>query len=232
MKLSKRLTKIVEMTPSCDRIADIGTDHGYVPCTLLRTEKIQGAVASDVNRKPLEKAVRTASGYGLDAVIDFRLGSGLEVLTPGEVRGAVIAGMGGELTREILEANLEVVRDLEFILLQPAQNPEVVRRYLYAGNYEVIREDLVQEEDGRFYEYFLVRWQDEAPSIPLGPYDPMLSPRLIREKHPLLRAFLEAKIAEIETITHKLDPAFQSSRNKLSELDRQKKYYQEVRSWL
>lgn len=232
MKLSRRLEAIVELTPSTQIIADIGTDHGYVPCALLKRGRIQHAVASDINRRPLEKARTTASLQGLADQIDFRLGSGLKVLVPGEVNGAIIAGMGGELTCDILEAAPEVVQALDFLILQPAQNPEVLRGYLYGGGYAIAAEDLVREDDGRFYEYFLVRRDPSSSAETADPLDHLASPRLIREHHPLMAAFLETRIRELDAIRAKLDPSYPSAQTRLRELDRQTHHYQEALTWL
>lgn len=232
MKLSKRLSKIVEMTPPCLSVADVGTDHGYVPCALLLADKVKRVIASDVNRKPLEKAVMTSKGYNLESLIEFRLGSGLEVLSKGEVNGAIIAGMGGELTQEILEKSMNLVKELDFLLLQPAQNQLSLRRYLYAGNYDILKEELVQEIDGRFYEFFLVRYQEKSPEILEEAMDYLISPRLRKDQHPLLKEFIESKIVELESIQEKLDQSFQSSRNKNLELTNQKKYLKEMLLWL
>lgn len=228
MKLSKRLDKIVEMTPVCQSVADVGTDHGYVPCALLRAGKVKRVIATDINKKPLEKAMMTSRGYHLESSIDFRLGSGLEVLSKGEVNGAIIAGMGGELTQAILEKSLDLVKELDFLILQPAQNQPSLRRYLYASHYEIIKEELVQEVDGRFYEYFLVRYQEKIPEILEEPMDYLISPRLRKDQHPLLKKFIESKIAEIESIQEKLDLSFLSSRNKYDQLTHQKNYLKEM----
>ena len=204
----------------------------YVCLSTRGAGKVERVIASDVNRKPLEKAMMTSRGYNLETSIEFRLGFGLEVLSKGEVRGAIIAGMGGELTQEILEKSLELVKELDFLLLQPAQNQPSLRRYLYSGNYKIISEELVQEVDGRFYEYFLVRYQEKSPEIFDEPMDYVISPRLRKDQHPLLKEFIESKIMEIESIQEKLDQSFQSSREKNVELTNQKKYLKEMLLWL
>lgn len=232
MKLSKRLEKIVDMVPAVPAIADIGTDHGYIPCALLQAGKIQRAIASDINRKPLDKARQTAAWQGLDQAVEFRLGPGLEVLRPGEVQGAVIAGMGGELTREILETSADVVAQLQFIIAQPAQNPEVLRAYFYGGGFRILDEELVREDDGRFYEYFMVRRDPAASPLSADPLDHIASPRLITSRHPLMADFLGARIRELETIQGKLDLAYESSRSKHEVLEHQKQTFREALTWL
>ena len=91
---------------------------------------------------------------------------------------------------------------------------------------------LVQEMDGRFYEYFLVRYQEKSPEILEEAMDYLISPRLRKDQHPLLKEFIESKIVELESIQEKLDQSFQSSRNKNLELTNQKKYLKEMLLWL
>ena len=102
MDIRPRLQKIVTMTPICDSVADIGTDHGYALISLLKENRIKSGIASDNKKKPLEKARRNATAEGVMDSITFRRGNGLETLTPGEVNGVIIAGMGGQLIKEIL----------------------------------------------------------------------------------------------------------------------------------
>ena len=130
MDISKRLNRIIELVPPCASIIDVGTDHGYVPIGVIKEGKAETAYASDFRILPLKKAEANVRLEGLEDRIRMLHGSGLTTVSPGEVEGAVIAGMGGNLTRDIMEDSLEVVKSLKFLLLQPAQNPEVLREYL------------------------------------------------------------------------------------------------------
>lgn len=85
------------------RLADIGTDHGYLPVWLLQEGRIPSAIASDVGAEPLEHARRTAEEYETQG-LDFRLCDGLSGIEPEETDTVVIAGMGGETIRDILRA--------------------------------------------------------------------------------------------------------------------------------
>ena len=106
----------------------------------------------------------------------------------------VIAGMGGNLIRDILEADLEKVKSAEYLILVPAQNPEVLRTYLYKNNYEIIKEDLCLDE-GIYYELFKVRSAD-SQSTELDSIYYEVSPILLRSKNPLMKDFLQNKIDE------------------------------------
>lgn len=232
MKLSRRLEKLVEMTPKTECVADIGTDHGYVPFALLESKKADKVIATDINRKPLEKAISLADSYNLSAKINFRLGPGLTVLKKNEVQGVIIAGMGGEMIKDMIEISLDIVKQLDFLILQPAQNPEVIRQYVYDKNFTILAEDLVREDDGRFYEYLRVVYDEEIMGFSHDPMDFVLSPLLVKKHHPLMRAFITEKIKEIQLIRSKLDLSFASSRIKDRELAVKADYFQEALKWL
>lgn len=138
MELSRRLNWILNIMDKCDTIMDVGTDHGYISIELIKRKITNKVIASDINKDPLKKARINISLEGLADKIELRLGGGLTPIKDNEVNGILIAGMGGNLIRDILERDIEKVKNMEYIVLQPAQNPEVIREYLYTGNYEVV----------------------------------------------------------------------------------------------
>ena len=143
--LGRRLQAIADLVPaSCRRLADIGTDHGYIPAALLLRRRLDTAIAADIGREPLERARRTARQYGLESRMDLRLGDGLGVLAPGEADVIVIAGMGGDAIVSILSAALWV-RAGPLLLLQPMSKAEALRRYLPEGGFAVEAEALAAE---------------------------------------------------------------------------------------
>jgi tRNA (adenine22-N1)-methyltransferase len=203
MDLSPRLKKIVDMIPTADVVADIGTDHGYVLIELLRQKKINTGIASDNKVGPLDKARMNAAEAGVKDDMRFSLGDGLETLKGFPVNGAVLAGMGGVLTRDLLEKDFSIVKKLDFLLLQPAQNPEVLREYLYNGPFTILDEALIREER-RFYEAFLVCYCDH-PEKMAEHVNYLVGERLIQNQDSLLPDFLEEKIREGEAILAKLE---------------------------
>lgn len=175
------------------------------------------AIASDNKSGPLERAENNARMQGIPGM-ECRLGSGFETLEPGEVEGAILAGMGGILIRDLMETSMDVVKSLQFLLLQPAQNPEILRAYLYQGPFDILGEDLVKEER-RYYEYLLVRYNPKARALP-----PTLSYRvgtlLAQGGHPLLKDFLESKKLEFTNIREKIEVTSQGARSRLEEVQR------------
>lgn len=162
LELSPRLGAIAGLVPeSCGCLADIGTDHGYVPVSLLLEGKIRRAVASDIGAPPLDHARRTAAQYGVTEKLDFRLGDGLSVLEPGEAEVIVIAGMGGDAITEILAA-APWSRAGPLLLLQPMSKAEVLRPFLPENGYAVLAERLVQDK-GVLYPILTVQGGEMPP---------------------------------------------------------------------
>ncbi len=203
MKLTDRLLKIASLVDRDKKIADIGTDHGYIPVYLLNEGVINYAILADINKGPLENAKKEVTRNKLTEKVDLRLGSGIEVLKEGEVEEVIIAGMGGSLINEILMANETVAHTTEKFILQPMQNPEDLRAYLYKNGYEILDECLVRE-DHRIYEIIVCKYKNLPPSEK----DPIyyeVGEKLIQKNDPLLREFIENKIRMNNNILNKLD---------------------------
>ena len=198
MELSKRLNFIIENISDVSVLADIGTDHGYIPLYAIKNNLCSKAIAVDINKDPLDKAKLNAILEGVGDELEFRLGNGLAPIENGEIDVAVIAGMGGNLIRDILEADIEKVKSITNLILVPAQNPEVLREYLYNNDYEIINEDLCYEE-GIYYELFKVR-KKEGEAMSLDPIYYEVSPKLLMKKHPLMKEFLLDKIENYKKI--------------------------------
>ena len=146
LELGPRLRAIAELVPPhCRTLADIGTDHGYIPVSLLLEGRLDRAIAADIGAPPLDHARRTAGLYGVSDRVDFRLGNGLAVVEPGEAEVIVIAGMGGDTITEILTA-APWSRNGSLLLLQCMSRTDVLRRWLPANGYAVCREKLVQDK--------------------------------------------------------------------------------------
>lgn len=198
MDISKRIEFIISNLEKVDTLADIGTDHGYVPLIALKKELCNKAIACDINKDPLGKAKLNAILEGAGEELEFRLGGGFEPLKLGEVNEVVIAGMGGNLIRDILTADLKKVDQCDYLILVPAQNPEVLREYLYNNDFEIIKEDLCVDE-GIFYELFKVK-RAEGNKTELDSIFYEVSPMLLRNKHPLMKDYLTHKIEEYKKI--------------------------------
>ena len=146
------MARLAALVPNGAHLADIGTDHGYLPVALLQQGRIQSAVAADIGEEPLNHARRTAEEYGIET-IDFRRCDGLSGILPAEVDTIVIAGMGGETIAAILSA-ASWVRE-KMLLLQPMTKIEMLRAWLTENGYRFIREHLVWDK-GTLYPIFVL----------------------------------------------------------------------------
>lgn len=203
MKLTDRLLKIASLVGENKKIADIGTDHGYIPVYLLNNNKIDYAILADVNKGPLENARKEVKHNKLENKVDLRLGSGLEVLKINEVDEIIIAGMGGILISELLNVKKDVSQSVEKLILQPMQAQSELRKYLYNNGYEIINEVLVKE-DFRIYEIIETRYTGKDTVVTDDIYYEV-GKKLIENKDDLLEEFLSKKINAYKGLLDKLD---------------------------
>ncbi len=157
VKISKRLETVASLVTQGGVLADVGTDHGYVPIYLLQQHRIARAIAMDIGIGPLERAKEHIVMYGMEQYIETRLSDGVAALAPEEVDSIVIAGMGGGLVIHILEDGESVCRAAKELILQPQSELEKVRDYLNRAGYVTMAEDMVFE-DGKYYPMMRVRY--------------------------------------------------------------------------
>lgn len=186
MELSKRLQAVADLVSSDLTVADVGTDHGYIPIYLIETGKCKKAFAMDVNQGPLLRAKEHIANYGLEGQIETRLSDGVKQLKIGECEAVVIAGMGGALTIKILEEGRSVFQSLREFVLQPQSELHKVREYLFEQGYCIIAEDMVQE-DGKFYPMMKVI---NGASDAYHAVEFYYGKFLLSERHPVLKTFL------------------------------------------
>lgn len=186
LPISKRLLCCASMVQPGSRVADIGTDHGYLGIYLLQSGAARHVIACDLRKDPLENARRNAKLFGVDGEMEFRLSDGLEKILPDEVDTVVMAGMGGDLIQKILSQCPWRKREgLQFIL-QPQSAGNVLRRWLCEDGFEIRREEPVQ--DGHFlYTVMDIRQGEPAPLTPGTEY---ASPALLASGIPLVGNYL------------------------------------------
>ena len=186
LPISKRLLCCASMVQPGSRVADIGTDHGYLGIYLLQSGAARHVIACDLRKDPLENARRNAKLFGVDGEMEFRLSDGLEKILPDEVDTVVMAGMGGDLIQKILSQCPWRKREgLQFIL-QPQSAGNVLRRWLCEDGFEIQREEPVQ--DGHFlYTVMDIRQGEPAPLTPGTEY---ASPALLASGSPLVGNYL------------------------------------------
>lgn len=127
------------------RVADIGTDHAYIPVQLALGKAAEKIIATDLNKGPLDAARGNVKAKGCEKVVECRLGSGLSPLNVGECDTIVIAGMGGELISSILSEGEAVAKAAKTLLLQPMNSQDLLREFLAGNGYMIENEDLTVE---------------------------------------------------------------------------------------
>ena len=144
-ELSERLRAVADLVDDGMVVADIGTDHGYIPIALVQEGRCPRAVAMDINIGPLDRARAHIQAAELSEKIDTRRSDGMKELKAEEADCAIIAGMGGALTIKILEESSATARSLKALILQPQSELYKVREYLAEQGYEILSEDMVLE---------------------------------------------------------------------------------------
>lgn len=214
MQLSKRMTLLASMVTAGNRLADVGTDHGYIPIALVQEGKIPSAVAMDVNKGPLSRAEEHIHSCGLDAYIETRLSDGLEKLKPGEADTVLIAGMGGALTIRILNNGRHCLDTVRELILQPQSEIHLVREYLSRNHFRIEEEDIVYE-DGKYYPVMHVVHGHGEPMNEAELYYGVIR----KQRSPqVLENYLRAEIKKTEAILHMLREARKEASGRAQEL--------------
>ena len=224
VKISNRLMTAAALVTQGYTLADVGTDHGYIPIYLLQQKKIPAAIAMDINEGPLERAKEHIALYGLQAYIQTRLSDGVAALKPGEVEAVLIAGMGGGLVMHILKDGEKVCQSAKELILQPQSEIEHVREFLREKGYTILAEDMVYE-DGKFYPMMKVQYQGENENAQKASEVVKLSDLygglLLQNRHPVLKTFLEKEKLIYTGIKENLEkqPASEKIRTRLAEVE-------------
>lgn len=213
-KISQRLIQVAEMVPEGGRLADVGTDHGYVPIWLLEKGRIPSAIAMDIHQGPLQRAKENRDKYGFQKVMELRLSNGLEKLRPGEADTVLIAGMGGPLMIRILTEGRENGRGVSAWVLQPQSEIPSVRRYLTEHDFCIIKEIMLRDE-GKYY-MAMKAVPGHAKAWTETEY--LFGKLLLEEKHPVLKEFLEKEKNLYDKILKQLTENYQAGTERYGEV--------------
>lgn len=197
MKLNGRLLAIARKLPACNVLADIGTDHGYIPIYAVKNNICKKAIASDLREGPLKVALKNIKRNSVAKDIELRQGNGLEKILPGECDLIVIAGMGGSLIRDILSVGIDKAKGAEMLVLQPNTALHILRKWLCENGFDILDETL-SFDMGKYYCILSVKWT--GVSNKLADEDYYLGQRLFSSKDPLLNEYLEKKLIELNVI--------------------------------
>ncbi|MFZ7119888.1 MAG: tRNA (adenine(22)-N(1))-methyltransferase [Eubacteriaceae bacterium] len=196
MQLTPRLKGIVRHISKCSKVADIGTDHAFIPIYLVENNITKQIIATDINDGPLEIAQNQIMSHGYIQYIKTLKGNGLEPIKGYEIENIIIAGMGGILISEIINENKETANKAEKLILQPMVAQAELRKYLINNGFKIIDEDL-EKEDRRIYQIIVATKgkEDIKDEIYLDIGYP-----LIKKNHPLLLELIQFKENELKKI--------------------------------
>jgi len=139
IKLSTRLKALAELIRKDAAVADIGTDHGYLPVFLAQTGTAKRIIASDISSASLSSARRSAEVFDVSEAITFHVANGLDGIASTDVDTIVIAGLGGETILSILEKAPWTKSHNITLILQPQTKIDLLSRFLYDNGYEIIQ---------------------------------------------------------------------------------------------
>lgn len=215
IKLSQRLQLIFDMIEEGETMADIGTDHGFLPMALWESGKCRQVILSDVNSGPLEKARENMGKAGIPMDMDMRMGDGLDTIQPGEVTTIVIAGMGGVLMTEILGGDLNKTHTFRKIILQPRNGQDKLRFWLVNHGFRIEKERLVMEK-GKICEILLVTPDQSQVQADLPPrennYYRIPDPKKVPDRELMIR-LLHKMIRKEEKIIHNINLSGRDPKN-------------------
>jgi tRNA (adenine22-N1)-methyltransferase len=187
--MSNRLKGLVSEIDIPCSVADIGTDHAYIPIYLAQNFECEKVIATDAKLGPYQVAKENIKSFDLEDKIEVRLGQGLDVLKPHEIKTVVIAGMGGNTILEILEGNEGVRDSIVRFILQPMNASASLRKWLINNHFQIIDEKLIKDND-KFYEIIII---EAGQEVILDEFLLEIGPRLIEKESKYYRDFLHNK---------------------------------------
>lgn len=226
MNLTPRLQTIVSMVKPSQIMADIGTDHAYIPIWLVQQGKVKQAIASDIHEGPAVRAQENIRKNHLEKLIEVRVGAGLSTIGPGEVNGAVIAGMGGLMIKNILKNDLPTASALDWLVLEPQGHVPELRHWLNVNHFTIQKEKLAVE-DGKYYEVMLVKYGGKQVLSEASALVGLLSDRM---KDPLFPLFLDhlLKLTGIKEKGLKVNIGSERNRKSLDQVRTEKSILEDI----
>ncbi|MET1013626.1 MAG: tRNA (adenine(22)-N(1))-methyltransferase TrmK [Paenisporosarcina sp.] len=172
-RLSERLSRVANYIPSASIVADIGSDHAYLPCFLIHNNLASKAIAGEVAKGPYESALTHVKEEGLDHAITVRFANGLKAIEEEDfVDTVTIAGMGGPLIASILNSDLDRLTSVKRLILQPNIHAKAIREWAITNGWKLIAEDILKEDD-KIYEILVLEKGDmflTSAELLLGPF--------------------------------------------------------------
>lgn len=226
-ELSQRLARVGSHVPQDARLADIGSDHAYLPVALMLKNKITFAVAGEVVKGPFQSAEKQVRKSGLTDQIVVRLADGLDAIEETDrINAITIAGMGGTLIRSILEAGKQHgrINGSERLILQPNVGEKTLREWLVENEYTIIEEEILAENK-KIYEIIVAEKQEP---VSYSDRELFFGPHLLKEKNDVFIQKWQREIAGKERVLAQLEKAEEKPLEKVAEIQTQLAWIKEV----
>lgn len=179
--LSARLERVAAQVPAGARLADIGSDHAYLPVALMHRGMIEAAVAGEVAVTPYNAALRTVREIGVEGAMTVRLADGLAAIEPEDrINAITMCGMGGETIRDILDRGLGRLNGQERLILQANGGEPPLRRWLMDQGYRIVYEEVLHEHR---FDYELIVAERSGP-VRYSVEELYFGPLLLRSRTP------------------------------------------------
>lgn len=211
-QLSKRLETAASYIQPGARLADIGSDHAYLPCFLAQKGLIDFAIAGEVVIGPFTSAKKQIQTSNVENIVEARLGDGLSVIeVQDHIDTITICGMGGDLIARILDAGKEEnkLEGVRWLILQPNNAEPKLRRWLIDNQYDIVTENIL-EENGKIYEIIVAKIASTEQLNSYSEDDYFFGKYLRKDKNPIFRLKWESELSKYQYI---LDSLKQSQRD-------------------
>lgn len=215
--LSARLACVASLVPAGARVADIGSDHAYLPAALVLDGKIDFAIAGEVVKGPYENAVHEIKDHQLEGKVIPRLADGLAAIEPADkVDTITIAGMGGSLIASILEKDKNKLTGIKRLVLQPNVGESQLREWLMNNHYQIMTEKII-EEDNHIYEIIVA----EPSVVPFrySKYELDFGPFLLENKGPIFKKKWREYLQREAHVIDQMQKAQQPPVKKINEIN-------------
>lgn len=226
LHLSQRLKLVADFVPRGARLADIGSDHAYLPANLLLNQRIEFAIAGEVVKGPFENAQQEVLKHHLTGSLEARLADGLAAIEAADrIDVITICGMGGSLISQILDAHPEKLVGVKRLILQPNVGESELRIWLVNHQFEIMTERILTEDD-QFYEIIVA----EPTILPVAYNHRELTfgPELIMHQGPVFQAKWQGEIDRLSQVIVQMQHAKQPPVDKIKEFQAQLQLIQEV----
>ncbi len=224
--LSKRLAEVANHVEVGSRLADIGSDHAYLPIYLAKNRIISYGIASEVAKGPMSNAVTEIRKENLLGILHPRLADGLAAIQgPDEINVITICGMGGSLISKILEEGKRKLSGKEKLVLQPNVGEHLVRNWLMLNSYQIMAEQIL-EEDGHIYE--IITAKKSSQPVNYSNKQLQFGPFLMKEKSAVFIRKWQEELQSKKRVFNQISRSNRDESTKLNKIAEEIKMIEEV----